>query len=219
LRAIAVGRRDGGCRDRTAWWDPGRAATMVSSSEGVPGGRTLSKMFGVRRSVSFGFAVLLAVGACGAHHEPSTVTLVGSCAIPPETYNDLAACNGAFEFLESSVADSVRRKSSAKIVVASKNPEDILAGLGAYMKVEGTTDSFVVSAYGSNDRSIEGRFNRGRLLWNFRGPITVEICTQFAEVRGFEICTDQIEFTVSNRDPSLPPIPEPRRSEIQSHGV
>ena len=192
---------------------------MVSSSEGVPGGRTLSKMFGVRRSVSFGFAVLLAVGACGANHEPSTVTLVGSCAIPPETYNDLAACNGAFEFLESSVADSVRRKSSAKIVVASKNPEDILAGLGAYMKVEGTTDSFVVSAYGSNDRSIEGRFNRGRLLWNFRGPITVEICTQFAEARGFEICTDQIEFTVSNRDPSLPPIPEPRRSQIQSHAV
>jgi hypothetical protein len=165
------------------------------------------------RLLRYAFAVVLALGACGGDPEAPTATPAGSCTIPPETYNDLAACTGPFLFLEGGMAmDNVRTKWSAKIVIPSKDPNDILAGLGAYMREEGWTDSFIVFAYGWNDPSTEGNYNRGRLLWNFRGPITVDICTEFTHVKGVEACTDQIEFTVSNRDPALPPIPQPRRS-------
>jgi hypothetical protein len=165
------------------------------------------------RGLRWALAIALALSACGG--EPQT-PIAGSCAIPPETYNDLAVCTGSYMFLEWTRApDNVGTKSSAKIVITSRDPNDILAGLGAYAMAEGWTDSFIVFAYGSNDRSIEGNYNRGRLLWNLRGPITVDICTQFAEIDGVEVCTDQVEFTLPSRDPALPPIPEPRRSLVE----
>ena len=104
--------------------------------------------------------LVLVLSGCGAE-SAATDGGTRSCAIPPETYDDLAACNGSYEFLEAAFSGTVASASTAKIVVASKDPNDILGGLGAYMKVEGTTDSFVV------------------------------------------------------RDPSLPPLPEPRRSLLE----
>jgi hypothetical protein len=160
-------------------------------------------------------AAVVVLGACGSDSQVSPTAPAGSCTIPPRTYDDLAACAGPFAFLEGSLApDTVHTKWSAKIVIPSTDPDDILAGLGAYMSEEGWTDSFIVLAYGANGPSTEGAYNRGRLLWNLRGPITVDICTEFADVRGVEACTDQIEFMVSNRDPALPPLPQPRRSML-----
>ena len=168
-------------------------------------------MFRAIRVPALVLAVAFVLGACSGEPGRSASPVV-SCTIPADTYDDLAACAGPFEFLEWSAGDSVRAKSSAKIVIASRDPNDILAGLGAYTREWGLTDSFVVLAYGSNDPSIAGRFNRGRLAWKDRGPITIEICTAFAEIKGTEVCTDQMEFTVSNRDASLPPLPQPRQS-------
>lgn len=56
-------------------------------------------------------------------------------------------------------------------------------------------------AYASEaDYRAGAGYNRGRLFWNNGGPIEVDICTEFADLRdGIDFCSNEYTFTVENR--------------------
>jgi ABC-type glycerol-3-phosphate transport system substrate-binding protein len=125
----------------------------------------------------------------------------GSCSIPPRTYDDLAACTGASEEIELQVAENSDGKTVGRIAVASKDPLDILAAMGAYASANISTNanSFTVFAYGSADDYENGTsYNRGRIFRTYRGPIKVAICTEFAVLDdGRDFCTKEQTYTVA----------------------
>jgi hypothetical protein len=99
------------------------------------------------------------------------------------------------------IAETFQGKTTAKVAIASKDPQVILAGMGAYTAQWSIgAVSFTLFAYGSREDAESGvGFNRGRIFWNDEGPITVDICTAYAAAEGVEICTGQDSYTVDNR--------------------
>ena len=130
-----------------------------------------------------------------------TAPNTGTCAIPPRTFADLAACNGTSEQIELEIAESFEGKTTAKIAITSKDPQAILAGMGGYAAEWSTgADSFTVFAYGSaNDYASGAGYNRGRIFWNNGGPITVDICTTISDLGGIDFCETETTYTVTNR--------------------
>lgn len=129
-------------------------------------------------------------------------TPIGHCAIPPRTWADLDACEADPERLSLKIAESRHGKTIATIAVASKDPGDILAALGAFA-VEWSTgaDSFTVWAYSDAEAEDLGGYNRGVLFWNNDGPIEVGICTNWYDLDdgGPEVCAEEQTFAVSQR--------------------
>ncbi|MEW6223204.1 MAG: hypothetical protein AB1627_01105 [Chloroflexota bacterium] len=153
------------------------------------------------------------VAACGGGGEASVSSVpsratpapppapADRCELPPRTYADLAACQGSSEQLELQIAESYQGKTTAKIAIASKDPQEILAAMGAFTAEWSLgADSFTLFAYGSASDAAAGSYNRGRLFWNNGGPITLDICTAYMDLGdgGPEICSEEQHFTVTN---------------------
>jgi hypothetical protein len=158
----------------------------------------------VRPSVVALLTLVLVSGCRGAPAASTPATAApaaASCRLPPRTYDDLAACTGSSQQLELKIASSYQGKSTAKIAVPSKDPQTILAAMGAYTAEWSIgADSWTLFAYGSADDASSGvGYNRGRLYWNNGGPITVDICTDYKEADGVEACSAQSHYTVTNR--------------------
>jgi hypothetical protein len=168
------------------------------------------------RRLAIAAVALLAAGCGGSAPTPSSLgaspplgsarplgsaTLLAVCAIPPDTYADLAACHGTADEFDLQLAKMSDGKTVARVAIASKDPQEILAGMGAYTAAHDTTaGSFTVFAFGSErDYKRGAGYNRGRIFWNNGGPITVDVCTAWEKPGNVDICTDELHFTVTNQ--------------------
>jgi len=145
----------------------------------------------------------LSLVAC-SRNVPTIATSVqqtGGCTIPPRTYDDLNACTGEAEEIEVDIADSPDGQTTAHIAIPSKDPQTILAAMGASMAERSVgAANFGVFAYGSREDYAGGvGWNRGRIYWNDGGAITVDICTEFETWSGIDVCVEESHFTVANR--------------------
>jgi hypothetical protein len=156
----------------------------------------------VKRSMLIALASL-GVVACSGWPGSSAAPLeqAGDCPIPPRTFDDLHACTGESEVIERDVPVGFDGRTSDHIVISSKDPQAILAGLAAYATARGLgVGSFGLSAYGSRDVYDGGvGFNRGQIYWNDGGEITVDICTEYETWSGIEICVKESRYVVANQ--------------------
>jgi hypothetical protein len=163
----------------------------------------------MRRSSIAAFA--LAVVGCGAGGPTpaplasslplASATRLAACAIPPDSYADLAACKGSAEQFALKLAKTFDGKTVARVAIASKDPQAILAAMAGYTAQWSTkADSFTLFAYGSQrDYKLGAGYTRGRIFWNDGGPITVDVCTRWEKVGKVDTCTDELHFTVENQ--------------------
>lgn len=155
-----------------------------------------------------GVLVLLLAG-CGSGVTSSATTIsvtappsltTQSCTLPPASYEVLRACEGQSTQLELKIAESMDGKTTARIAVKSKDPEAILAAMGAFMSEwDAGARSFTVWAYGSARDARRGGYNRGVLFYNNDGPVTIRVCTAFEKLEGVDFCTDEDEYVIPGR--------------------
>lgn len=150
-------------------------------------------------------ALVAAVAGCSGAQPVATsgspAAAAARCAIPPRTYDDLQACDGEYDEIEIIVAKSRLGKTTVRIAVASQDPTDILAAMGAAARKWSTgADSFTVWAYATtSDYGAGAGYNRGMIFWNERGEITVRICTAYSDIGdGMDFCDDEAEYLVQN---------------------
>lgn len=158
------------------------------------------------RRASIGLALAIALSACGGTPSTSSVASrvagvdASRCTVAnAKSYDDLRSCRASPVQVELEIADDFQGKTTSKIAVTSKDPDAILAAMGAWA-VEWSTgaDSFTVFAYGSESDAELGGYNRGVLFWNDGGPISVDICTAFTDLEGTDFCEQRRSLTLAN---------------------
>jgi hypothetical protein len=152
-------------------------------------------------------AIVLVLAGCGDARpttQPTAAATAGGagCTLRAMKFSELKGCQAASEQVSLVIPDSKEGKTSAKIVIASKDPLQILAAIAAYTyERRGGVHSFTVFSWVTRAGVSIDEYS-GRLYWNNDGPIAVDICTAWVKIKAsggsIELCDTRTTLTLAN---------------------